>query len=118
MPTLENEKTGPNTIKGVDIDDIFCITLNDYSDYDERFCRNGGRYAFWTEYTNIGNDEWERTEHTTAEFPYCPVCGTFGSCNCDKNFEVISTDELKKIVNSFEEDDDHYIEITHTIPLW
>ena len=99
-------------IKGVNSLKIHHINLNDYSDYDENLCNNGGHYGFWTRYTSIGNDKWEVSYHTTSDFPYCDVCGSFGEHDhAPWEYDVITTEELYSLVDNFKEDDDHFIEI-------
>lgn len=52
------------------------IILDDYSDYQENTCHTGGNYGFTDRLVKDG--ECFRVEHsTTADFPFCPVCGEF-----------------------------------------
>lgn len=107
---MKNKKNNLNGVKRV----IF----NDYSDYQSNTCHTGGNYGFWTDYTSLENGNWEISYGTTAEFPYCPVCGDFNdhyvgeddieySCG---EFATITETELLKLINDFEESDDEYIE--------
>lgn len=103
-----------------DLNNVKRVRLNDYSQYEEGKCNNGGQYGFWTDYDRVANG-WERSFGTTAEFPYCPCCGSFNEhydedekeYTCGE-FKVISTEELQRIIKSFEEehsgDDDYSVE--------
>ncbi|NTW29751.1 MAG: hypothetical protein HGA33_00550 [Candidatus Moranbacteria bacterium] len=56
-------------------------TSEDFSEYDPDRCNNGGQYGFWenTNYLTLddGSVVSVITKHTTAEMPYCEVCGRF-----------------------------------------
>lgn len=98
MYTVENIKN-INVIKTVDM-----------SDFVEGMDNNGGHYSYWTEYTRTADDVWEMTEHTSGEF--CPYCGSWDcSGECSPEAERIYTEDLVVILNSFVEDEDHYIEM-------
>ena len=69
---------------------------------------NGGEYEFSTLYTKVDNG-WEVTYETSAEFPYCPVSGSFQQCEncwnwdidrkkCMAEKEVITDEELAKVI--------------------
>lgn len=102
------------------LDNIKRVRLNDYSEYRDGKSNNGGCYGFRTDYSRVENG-WEVSYGTTADFPYCPCCGQFNEhydyeseeYTCG-DFEIISTEELKRIIRSFEvehsEDDDYSIE--------
>lgn len=66
---MKNKKNNLNGVKKV----IF----NDYSDYQSATCHTGGNYGFWTNYNRLPNGNWEVSYGTTADFSYCPVCGSF-----------------------------------------
>ena len=51
----------------------------DYSNYDERFCNNGGSYGFWDEAVRVEKDFYIIKHFTTADLPYCDACGVFAS---------------------------------------
>lgn len=94
------------------------IRFNDFSESYSEKCNNGGCYGFWTDYNRIENGSWKISYGTTAEFEYCPCCGSFAnhydyeldnySCG---GFETVTTDELLEKINSFEEKNSKYIEI-------
>lgn len=87
------------------------VYLNDFMEYDDRLCNNGGRYGFWKKYTFLGNGNWKVSYGTTAEFDYCPVCGQFNDHYdedswCKSNYScgeytIISTKELEEKIASF-----------------
>lgn len=100
---------------------ITCVRFNDYTDYDPNRCHNGGSYGFWTDYDRLENGKWEISYGTTADFSYCPRCGSFNDhyegddCCYDSGyscgeFEQITENELLKLINEFEETDKEYIE--------
>lgn len=102
------------------LENVKRVRLNDYSEYESGKSNNGGCYGFWTDYNRVENG-WEVSYGTTADFPYCPCCGSFNEhydyeeegyiCG---DFEVVSAEELERIIKSFEEehseDDDYSIE--------
>lgn len=53
------------------------IEISDYRNYDENTCRNGGNYAFYTTYVECANGKFRVEYGTSADFEYCPCCGTF-----------------------------------------
>ena len=93
------------------------ITLNDYSEYDPDRCHDGGCYGFWETYIQTETCSWVKTYGTTAslDIDYCPCCGCFyntAKCNqCDGTFEHVTINELIKIIENFDLDDEHYIDI-------
>lgn len=103
-----------------DLAEVKRVRINDYSEYESGKSSNGGCYGFWTDYNRVEGG-WEVSYGTTADFEFCPCCGSFDShygydeeeYTCGE-FEVISNEELEKIISSFEsehsEDDDYFIE--------
>lgn len=108
----------------VTFDTCDTVRLSDYSDYESDKCNNGGCYGFWEDYDRLENGNWELSFHTTADFDYCPCCGSFNDhhvwsdeadiydsgFSCGK-FETVSTEELVNIINEFEKQhggDDKY----------
>jgi len=59
--------------------DYFPVEENeDFSNFDERFCVNGGAYGFWDIVYYIPKFKvFVRRYYTTSDFDYCPVCGNF-----------------------------------------
>lgn len=60
------------------------IIITDNSNYKSETCNNGGDYSFSVIYRQISDDKFEVLHSTSAEYPYCPFCGSFyqGSCPC------------------------------------
>lgn len=97
------------------------VRFCDYTEYDSEKCNNGGAYGFWTNYFRLDNDEWKVSYGTTADFSYCPVCGSFNdhykgddcyyksSYSCGE-FKIITEKELLKRINNFQETECKYIE--------
>lgn len=106
----------------INLNGISKVKLNDYTDYNPEKCNNGGCYGFWTDYDRQeDSDTWRISYYTTADFSYCPVCGSFNdhltydedlddyeySCG---DYKTVTTEELIKILEEFEEDEGCYIE--------
>lgn len=53
------------------------VTYHDDSDYDSRFCNDGGAYWYTTTYTNYGSS-WLVEYDSSTSFSYCKNCGEFG----------------------------------------
>ena len=60
------------------------IIIIDNSNYAADKCNNGGSYSFTTSYRQIAANKFAVLHSTSAEYPYCPFCGSFyqGSCPC------------------------------------
>lgn len=105
-------------MKKEELENVKKVRFNDFSEYDSEKCNNGGCYGFWTDYSRLENGNWEISYGTTADFDYCPCCGSFGdhydhdeedySCG---EFETITTEELLERINSFEESAEQYIDV-------
>ena len=106
-------------MKVENLNNVRKVTFVDYSDYESDKCNNGGQYAYFTNYTRVENG-FEVSYSTTADFEYCPVCGSFedhyeGECSENESqyscgeYEVISADELLQKINNFSETEDEYI---------
>ena len=103
------------------LDGIFKVRFNDYTSYNPDFCRNGGCYGFWTNFTWIEDGLFAVSYGTTADFEFCRVCGTFGNhtewdderreyyYSCGE-YEVVTEEQLLKLINEFKETDQEYIE--------
>lgn len=94
-----------------DLAKIEKVYLEDFSDYDLEKCNNGGCYSFTTLFSKTKSDKYEISYDTSAEFSYCPACGTFGdhyNSDTDKyecgGFEEISSEELMKRIDQFKND--------------
>lgn len=108
-------------VKKKNLNGIKRVRFNDYSEYESGKSNNGGCYGFWTDYDRLENGKWEVSYGTTADFDYCPVCGSFNnhyegddcwynSCYSCGEFKTVTETELLKLINDFEETDDEYIE--------
>ena len=97
------------------------VRFCDFSEYDSEKCNTGGCYGFWTDYMRTADGKWIISYGTTADFEYCPVCGTFSDHynedDCCYNsgyecgeYENVTEDELLKLINEFQEIDTEYIE--------
>lgn len=102
----------------INLDGINRVRFNDYTEYNSEKSNNGGCYGFWTDYNRLESGLFEVSHHTTADFDFCPVCGSFNdhyigeddeeySCGV---FETVTEEELLNLINDFEETDDCYIE--------
>lgn len=80
-----------------------------------------GCYGFWTDYTRLEDGNWEVSYGTTADLPYCPVCGSFNDhyegddCCYESGYscgdcEVVTEEKLLELINEFKETEDEYIE--------
>ena len=111
-----------NHLEAYILKDVNKITIHDLTSYDPDRCSTGGNYAFYTIYTRVDDDMFEVSYDTTAEFDYCPVCGSFNNhrlyddqydflgYKCGR-FETITSKELYDILNAVEEADDYYIRV-------
>lgn len=104
-------------MKKTNLNGISKVIFYDNSEFDSRTCRNGGGYGFRTTYTRLENGMWEISYDTTADFTYCPVCGSFdhhwgsdfyeSGYTCGE-FETVTETELLKLIADFKEKDDIY----------
>ena len=86
---------------------ITLVRVADYSNYKHETCCNGGDYGFSRYFHRINMDKWEIEYSTTADFGYCPCCGSFNEDNYDENGcyafchdepTTITTSELIEII--------------------
>lgn len=106
------------------------IIITDFSEYNWRFCNNGGCYSFTEEL--IFDDKinkYERFYSTSADFEYCSIYGGFHSCSqcdmydreeggCFAKPKTVSLEDVEKIMQEhkengsyiYEENDILYIE--------
>ena len=104
------------------LDGINRVRFYDYTEYESEKSNNGGCYGFWTNYNRLENGLFEVSYGTTADFEYCPVCGSFNDHYASEDddiyesgytcgeFETITETELLELINNFENTDDKYIE--------
>ncbi len=107
-----------NMIENKNFGDVTKVSVYDYSDYDPDLCNNGGRYGYTVNYER-SPEGWTVSHSTTADFDYCPVCGSFNnhryynedtdlyeySCG---DFEVLSDYDVIKMLTSLNPDGDEY----------
>jgi len=77
-------KTKWEKVKGseaLDIKKINIVRITDNTEYDPRFCGNGGKYSFWRTYRREENGQFACRYATSADMTFCPHCG----CFCDEN---------------------------------
>ena len=84
------------------------VRFCDYTSYEAEKSSNGGCYGFWKDYNRLDDGNWEVSYGTTADFEYCPVCGSFNEhyegddCCYDSgyscgDFETVTEEELLKL---------------------
>ena len=90
------------------------ICITDNSRYEAGKSSTGGAYIFGTTYRPTGDGAYTATYWTSADFPYCSVCGSFyggGECpHCDGQPDVLTADEVLSAVLRAAEDPDFEIE--------
>ena len=89
-----------------------CITDN--SRYEAGKCNTGGAYSFSTIYRRNDDGTYNAIYSTSADFPYCPMCGSFytggDDCPyCDGQPDVLAADEVLSAVLQAAEDPDFEI---------
>jgi hypothetical protein len=103
----------------IDITKVIKVTVYDYTEYKSETSRNGGDYGYTETYTRVSGDAFEVSYGTTAEFDYCPRCGSFyqGECSCvypnEGDYDRISQAQLREMLEKIdeEENDDIYYRI-------
>lgn len=82
------------------------IVVLDFRDYEEDKSSNGGRYAYYIHFDKIADNRFTVSYYTSADFCYCPYCGSFVSnyqyeehaYNCDE--KILSCEEMAQIINN------------------
>jgi hypothetical protein len=75
------------------------ISIIDNSNYAVDKCVNGGNYSFTTAYRQIAANKFAVLHSTSAEYPYCPFCGSFyrGICPCGmEGADVVDRETVDK----------------------
>ena len=99
-------------MKKIKLENKYKVRFNDFTNYEAETGCNGGNYGFWiTYYRKPGTEEWEVEHGTTADFPFCPICGQFGEHPDCTEYETVTTEEVEKEIENFEETETEYIEI-------
>ena len=74
------------------------ITIYDNTQYVSGMSCNGGCYWFGTRYVERPDGKYNVYYRTSADFPYCPFCGSFysgDSCSCGREEpDVVTSDEV------------------------
>ena len=75
------------------------VVITDYSEYDPNLSNNGGAYSYSTIYEKLDNiGLWRVSYATSAEFYFCPCCGTFGCDVCDPkwpgDYDIVNTNKV------------------------
>ncbi len=86
------------------------IILNNFSDFEVGMSNDGGKYWFKTIFTEIPDGRYVVSYQTSSNLDYCSKCGEWhDGRKCDRDYEIISKEEVNKRVNTFKElyhDDD------------
>lgn len=99
-------------------DDLKCIRVTDWTNYDPAKCRNGGKYRFTTTFYPVENG-FEVDFSTSADFPFCDILGTFQKCNrchwfdgkdCTIDYEVWTQQEVEDYIEKCRHDENFDIE--------
>ena len=87
--------------------------VRDYREFVAGKSSNGGCYGYWTTYELSNEDElragvdpcpyYEVGFGTTADFDYCEYCGSFGSCDCDKEPQLVREERVLEALSEAEE---------------
>jgi hypothetical protein len=95
------------------------VIIGDYTNYVPELSCNGGRYAYYTIFERVGEDEWTVKYETTAEFSYCSIDGQFQDCTlcsdydpeegCRREPTVVDTSYVLEIIREYEHDPEHEI---------
>ena len=75
------------------------VIITDYTHYASDTCVNGGNYSFTATYQQIATNKFAVLHSTSAEYPYCPFCGSFyqGSCPCGmKGSDIVDSETVDK----------------------
>lgn len=83
------------------------VILTDLSNYDSDNCRTGGAYSFSTHFFLVGEFKgtamYQASYTSSSDFEYCSRCGSFHS-ECNNNFDLYTLEEVKKAIQTSEED--------------
>ena len=75
------------------------VTITDYTHFEADKCVNGGSYSFTTAYRQIAANKFAVLHSTSAEYPYCPFCGSFyrDICPCGmKGYDIVDSATVDK----------------------
>ena len=76
------------------------VIIADYKDFVEGMSNDGGGYIYYTHYVKLDKDLWQVRHSTSADFDYCPCCGTFGCTECDpddfRDYDLVNTAKVRR----------------------
>lgn len=75
------------------------ISIIDNTNYAADKCNDGGSYSFTTTYQQIADNKFAVLHSTSAEYPYCPFCGSFyrDICPCGmKGYDIVDSETVDK----------------------
>ena len=78
------------------------VTITDYTHFEADKCVNGGNYSFTVTYQQIANNKFAVLHSTSAEYPYCPFCGSFyrDICPCGmKGPDIVDSETVDKEID-------------------
>lgn len=78
------------------------VKIVDRTHFVSETSHNGGDYSFTATYHQIADDKFEVSYSTSADFDYCPLCGSFyqGNCPCGmEGPEIVSWEEVETAVD-------------------
>ena len=75
------------------------VKIVDRTHYASDSCSNGGNYSFSVIYRQIAANKFAVLHSTSAEYPYCPFCGSFyrDICPCGmKGPDIVDSETVDK----------------------
>lgn len=76
------------------------VKITDYGSFEYGKHNNGGAYSYSTIYKKLDCGLWEVSYSTSAsaDFEFCPCCGSFGCNVCDPHrdgdYELVNTNKV------------------------
>ena len=87
------------------------VIVHDNREAKPGLTHTGGCYSYSQIFRGVSPGFWEVEYHTSSEISYCPVRGGFQECSqcmhredcrCTASAEIITEEELRKIMSSAE----------------
>ena len=75
------------------------VKIVDRTQFEADSCCNGGNYSFTVTYQQIAANKFAVLHSTSAEYPYCPFCGSFyrDICPCGmKGPDIVDSETVDK----------------------